>query len=111
VIEAHERRCDYSALEKYVKRIESEGEKAVQKILDLLKFDFYLRPFISEKLGLDSDEMDFFLGRPIIETIQRIGLQVIKQPDGSFFLTTVEPHNHSPQRRKGRRDGCFSLCR
>jgi hypothetical protein len=90
VIEAHERRCDYSALEKYVKRIESEGEKAVQKILDLLKFEHHMRPFIAEKLGLNPGEMDFFLGRPITETIQKFGLQVIKQPDGSFFLTAIK---------------------
>jgi hypothetical protein len=88
MLEEHERRCSYSVLEKRVKQIESEGEKAVRKILDLLRFDFHLRPFISEKLGLSSEEMDFLFGRPLSDTITMFGLKVVREPDGSFLLTT-----------------------
>jgi len=63
------------------------GEKAVDKIIELLKFDHHLRPFVSEKTGLDPSEMDFVFGRPITETITMFGLQVIRERDGSFFLT------------------------
>ena len=88
MMEAHERRCGYFTLREYVKQIESDGEKALTKILDQLKFDFHLRPFITQKLGFDPDEMDFILGRPLIETIKIFGLKVIREPDGSFLLTT-----------------------
>jgi Fe-S-cluster containining protein len=88
MLEEHERRCSYSVLEKCVKQIESEGKKAVEKILDLLRFDFHLRPFISEKLDLNWEEMDFFFGRPLSETITMFGLKVVREPDGSFLLTT-----------------------
>ena len=90
LIEAHERRCSYLKLEKYVRQIESEGEKAVEKIIDALKFDFQLRPFISEKAGIDPVEMDFIFGRPLIRTIIMFGLKVDRQPDGSFFLTAIK---------------------
>ncbi len=90
IIEEHEKRCNHFSLEKYVKQIESEGEKAVEKILDLLRFDSHVRQFISEKLGLNPHEVDFFFGRSLVESISRFGLQVIKQPDGTFFLTTIK---------------------
>lgn len=89
IIEQHEKRCGYSTLDKYVKQIEVSGEKAVEKILDLLQVDHHLRPFMSEKLGLKSDEMDLFFGRPLIKTINMFGLKVIREHDGAFLLTVI----------------------
>ena len=90
IIDEHEKRCGYVKLEKYVREIEPEGEKSIEKILDLLKFDYQLRPFLSEKLGLNTGEMDFLFGRPLIQTIIMFGLQVIREQDGSFFLTSIK---------------------
>jgi len=87
LIQEHEKKCSYSALERLVGEIEVNGEKAVDKIIELLKFDHHLRPFVSEKTGLDPSEMDFVFGRPITETITMFGLQVTRERDGSFFLT------------------------
>ena len=87
LIEAHEDRCGYSKVEDCVKHIRREGEKAVERLIDLMKFDFNLRPFVSNKLGVDQDEMDFYFGRPLTETISMYGLKVIRESDGSFFLT------------------------
>jgi hypothetical protein len=53
-----------------------------------LKFDYKIRLLISERLDIDSVEMDFILGRPFTETITMFGLKVTREPDGSFFLTT-----------------------
>jgi Fe-S-cluster containining protein len=90
LIEEHERRCGYALLERLVSEVESKGEEAVQQILDLLKFDYHLRPFVAEKLRLKPEEMEFFFGRPLSATITVFGLQVVQEPDGSFTLTTVE---------------------
>ena len=90
LIEEQERRCSYGILEKLVKEIPVEGEDAVTKIMGLLKFDFYLRPFAHEKLNIPLEETDFFFGRPLIETIVMFGLKVIREPDGSFYLTRIE---------------------
>ncbi len=93
LIGEHERRCSYALLEKLVSEIESKGEEAVDQILELLKFDYHLRPFVADKLALDPEEMDFFFGRPLTETITMFGLQLVQTPDGSFFLTTIKSSN------------------
>jgi Fe-S-cluster containining protein len=90
LIEEQDERCSYAALGDHVRRIPEDGEKALNKVLELLKFDFHLRPFLSRKLGLPVDEMDFFFGRPLTETIVMFGLKVERQPDGGFLLTTIE---------------------
>jgi Fe-S-cluster containining protein len=87
LIEQHEKKCSYLAFEKRVRQIEVEGEKAVQGILALLRFDHRLRPFVSEKMGIDPKEMALIFGRPLTDTITMFGLQVTRDPDGSFFLT------------------------
>jgi Fe-S-cluster containining protein len=86
----HDKKCSYMELEKCVGQIEKEGEKAVKSILGLLKFDYKIRLLITERLGIDPVEMDFILGRPFTETINMFGLKVIREQDGSFFLTTIE---------------------
>jgi Fe-S-cluster containining protein len=99
LMEEHERRCSYATLETYVRRIESEGEKAVEKILGLLRYDYQFRPFISEKLDLNPEEMALFFGRPLIQTISMFGLQVFRKSDGSFFLTAIKkggPQKYPP---------------
>ena len=88
IIEEHETRCSYLTIQKYVTKIRDEGEKAVEKILEILRFDYHLRPFVSEKLGFKLEETDLFFGRPLVQTITMFGLKVISEPDGTFFLTT-----------------------
>ncbi|MCP4666457.1 MAG: YkgJ family cysteine cluster protein, partial [Deltaproteobacteria bacterium] len=90
LMEAHDRRCSYAELEASVKRIQGEGEKAIQKILELLKYDYHFRPFISKKMDIAPEEMDFLFGRPLMDTIHMFGLQVMRKSDGSFFLTPLE---------------------
>lgn len=86
----HENRCGYGLLDSLVRRIETHGEDAIEKVLEILRFDYRWRPFISEKLDIDPSDMEFLFGRPLIDTLSGFGLQVIRQPDGSFFLTTLE---------------------
>jgi Fe-S-cluster containining protein len=89
LIETHESRCSYEAMEWHVKRIEMEGDKAVEAIIEILRFDNRVRPYISQKLNLDLKEMDFIFGRAMIDTVVMFGLKVEKTPDGSFYLTTL----------------------
>ena len=90
LIDEHEKRCAYAQIESCVKKIESDGETSVENILQILKFDHDIRSLIPEKLGVDSDEMDLILGRPLTETIIMFGLEVVRDPDGSFFLTVLD---------------------
>jgi Fe-S-cluster containining protein len=89
LLEMHEKRCSYELLEGHVRGIEREGEEAVKRIMEILKFDFHLRPFVSRKLGVDEGEMDFIFGRPMIDTIVMFGLKVVQEPDDSFLLTRL----------------------
>ena len=87
IIEAHEEKCAYAVLDEAVKGLQqADSDDAAKKILDLLQYDNYLRPFLAEKLGMDPGVMDFFFGRPLEDTIRMHGLCVKKDSDG-FLLT------------------------
>lgn len=89
LMERHEERCSHADLHGRVLSIPSEGETAVVDILDQLKFDHSLRPFVSAKLNVPMDQLDFYFGRPLVETIGAYGLRVARQPDGTFLLTKM----------------------
>jgi len=92
IIGAHERRCSYAILEAFVKGLGGpDAEKAVEKILDLLRYDEHTRLFLIEKLNLDPGAMDFFFGRPLTTTIRMFGL-CVKQEGDTFFLVPLESH-------------------
>lgn len=95
LVHKHDTKCGYGELEGAVRQIEYLGEKAVERVLELLKFDHDLRPLAHERLGIDESEMDFFLGRPFTETLFMFGLQVKKEPDGSFLLTVLDDSDPS----------------
>lgn len=89
LIREHQKRCAYEKLGSLVQQIESKGEAAVEQIMEVLKFDHHLRPLVCDRMGINPDETDFLFGRPLIKTIPQFGLRVIRQSDGSFFLTTL----------------------
>jgi Fe-S-cluster containining protein len=87
IIEAHEERCAYAVLDTAVKGLhEADSDKAAEKILDLLKYDDYMRLFLAKKLKMDPNVMDFFFGRPLKMTIRMHGL-CVKEENDSFLLT------------------------
>ncbi len=90
LIREHDKRCSYEKITILVQKIESKGEAAVEQITEILKFDYHLRPFVCKKLGINPDVTDFLFGRPLIDTVSQFGLQVIRKPDSTFFLTTLE---------------------
>jgi Fe-S-cluster containining protein len=91
LMDQHEKKCSYRVLEKLVRQIETQGAKAVEDLVELLRFDHELRPFVSEKMGLAFNDMDLIFGRPLTETITMFGLRVVQEPDGSFYFTVEEP--------------------
>ena len=87
IIEAHEQRCGYRTLASAVKGLQQPGsDEAVEKILDLLQYDYYMRPLLAERLNMDPDMTDFFFGRPMTTTIRMFGL-CVKQEGEDFILT------------------------
>jgi len=90
LMEEHERRTGYGHLKESVKAIQSLGETAVEEVLNEIRFDHHIRLFAGQKLGTSALEMDFYFGRPLSETIEVFGLQVRRQMDGTFLLTTAD---------------------
>jgi len=77
LITSHDQRCGYDTLKAAVRQVEgSDPDKGVERVLDLLQYDDFMRPFLIEKLRISPDTMDFLFGRPLTETIRRFGLQV-----------------------------------
>ncbi len=90
VIQRHEEKCSHSEFNRAVTRLAATHGQTVDEVLDILRFDHHVREFIAEKLGMDSQAMDFFFGRPLGESLHAYGLKVKEQPDGSFLLTPLE---------------------
>ncbi len=90
LMEEQELRCPYDSLAEWVGRINSVGEQAVEKIIELLRFDYELRNIVRKKLGIPPSYLDLLFGRPMIQTIEAFGLRVIREDDGTFFLTVRE---------------------
>lgn len=87
IVAAHERRCSYTTLERLVKQIGgADTENAIKKILDILQYDYYCRPFIAKKFRMDLREIDFLFGRPLTTTIRMFGLKV-EQKGQIFWLS------------------------
>jgi hypothetical protein len=76
-------------MDRHVRHIGLEGDKAVAPIIQILRFDNRLRPYLSQKLDVDPKEMDFIFGRSMIDTVVMFGLKVERKSDGSFYLTTL----------------------
>lgn len=98
VIEGHERQCGISEMAHWIGQIEHQGETAIDPVLKMLKFDHDLRAMMPERLGVGAGELNLILGRPLTEIIEGFGLRVLKQADGSFFLTVQDgefPRNHT----------------
>jgi len=89
LIEEHERRCSHLQLETLVSNIPNRGEEAVNGILDMLRFDFHIRSFLSKRLGIPKEYMPFYFGRPLMDIISVYGLRVIKEDNNTFLLTSA----------------------
>jgi hypothetical protein len=89
LLERHDAECSYEILGRQVEMIREDGEKAVERIIRILKFDHHIRPLVTHRLGIGAEELDFFLGRPLTDTLVMFGLRVTREPDGSFFLTSM----------------------
>ncbi|MEW6349146.1 MAG: YkgJ family cysteine cluster protein [Thermodesulfobacteriota bacterium] len=98
IIERHEQRCSYHELLRAIARLRATKGQTVTELIELLKFDEYVRSFVVERLGLDREHLGFFFGRPLSESLDLYGLRLAKQPDGSFFLTTAESGDTSRER-------------
>jgi len=104
ILAAHEQRCAYKTLESAVRGLQGpDSDKAAGSILALLQYDHHIRPFLTEKLRLDPNTMDFFFGRPLTTTIRMFGLYV-KQEGDTFLLVPAESRKSAQPETKHPKD-------
>ena len=91
LIAAHDKRCSYATLKSAVAELSGvDSENAIEKVMDLLQYDDFMRPFLTEKLGLDPATMAFLFGRPLSTTIRTFGLEVKEQGDEKILVPSEQ---------------------
>ena len=86
----HEDRCGLLQVDRAVKRIGAEGQKALAELIGLLQEDHRMRQQAVQELGLPEGTLDFHFGRPLTQVLHQFGLQVKEKPDGSLLLMKIE---------------------
>ena len=81
LIEDHQQKCAYAEIKVMAQRLKS-GQKAVQrKICEMIAYDDQIRKLVIEKNLLDSGQLDFLFGRPLVKTITMFGFSCTRQGD------------------------------
>ena len=81
IISKHEEKCAYRELADAVEKAGAGDESAVERIMDMLQYDTYARPFLKEKFAVPDGALDLMLGRPLMDTICEFGLEVVREGD------------------------------
>jgi Fe-S-cluster containining protein len=77
LIKDHQERCNYKTIQKLVDAINSNKKaNGRQKLNEIIQFDTEIRKLVVSTAGLDAEMLDFLFGRPLIQTIQKLGLKV-----------------------------------
>jgi Fe-S-cluster containining protein len=89
IIKKHEEKCSYRGLSDAFEKLSEGDESAVEKIMDMLQYDTYARPFLKEKFNIPDDAMDLILGRPLMKTINEFGFRIVQEGD-EYILLPIE---------------------
>lgn len=87
LIHAHEERCGLEELDAAFSKIDQGGdETALDRILEILRYDTTFRAVLTEKGGFRVEELDFFFGRSLQEIVRTYGMRVDRHEDGTYHL-------------------------
>jgi Fe-S-cluster containining protein len=90
VIQSHENKCSYEEFTRSMAKMGATKGETVEELLELLRYDHYVREFVQEHFKLEPDTLSFFFGRPLKDVLHLYGLRLNEQPDGCFLLTAAE---------------------
>lgn len=94
LIKDHQERCNYKTIQKLVDAINSNmKDNGQQKLNEIIQFDTEIRKLVVSTAGLDPEMLDFLFGRPLIQTIQKLGLKV-QQKGKKTILTQASRGDH-----------------
>ena len=87
IIKDHQERCNYKTIQKLVDAIKSNmRDNEQQKLNEIIQFDTEIRKLVVSTAGLDAEMLDFLFGRPLIRTIQKLGLKVQQKGKKNILL-------------------------
>jgi Fe-S-cluster containining protein len=86
----HEERCGLPRVDRAVKRMAAEGQKAVGDLIGVLQEDHQMRQEAVQELGVPENTVEFFLGRPLTRVLHQFGLRVKERADGSLLLKRLD---------------------
>lgn len=90
IIQRHENKCSYEEFNRSMAKMGATKGQTVEELLELLRYDHYVREFVQEHFNLGPDTLSFFLGRPLKDSLHLYGLRLEEQADGCFFLAPTE---------------------
>ncbi len=90
IIQRHEEKCSHDELNRALARLRATKGQTVNDVLELLSYDEHVREFILESFGLEKSTLDFFLGRPLRDSLGVFGLKVVENEEGGKVLTTLD---------------------
>lgn len=78
LITDHEQRCNYEIIQQLVNAINrNAGDgKARSKLAEIIKFDTEIRNLVVSTAGLEPEMLDFLFGRPLTQTLKKMGLKL-----------------------------------
>jgi Fe-S-cluster containining protein len=90
IIKQHEDKCSHDELKKAVNQLGTTHGETVQELLELLRYDHYVRQWVMDNYKLDKETLSFFFGRPLKDTLFLYGLKLEQEADGCFMLMPTE---------------------
>lgn len=89
LIELHDGRCEPEKIDAIFEQLHESGDlEVLAQVLDILRQDTAIRGFVKQKLNREDEELDFLLGRPLIEIVRVYGVRVEKDEDGVYHLVS-----------------------
>jgi hypothetical protein len=88
LIERHEERTGLEAFYQLLAE-DPNREQGPEKAVEMILFDLHVRRFTAERFQLDSGEMDFLFGRPLVIEAQALGFSFQESADGFPVLIRI----------------------
>lgn len=86
IIQDHEENCSYAEVQELVSTIKQDQKgDYLQRLASVLEYDLGLRRQMEEKAGASKQELEFLLGRSLLDTLPAFGLEVQSHASGYRF--------------------------
>ncbi len=90
IIIKHEDLCSYEKFIGLLETLEQGSQEQVEEILEMLKFDSTVRDFVRENFGVNAKSLDLLFGRPMADTLDFFGFELIREDDGITLRAKVQ---------------------